>query len=149
MVVLNKNDSWFHTHPSLKTHPYVFLWVSSIHPAHAPSLTITPSLRILPPPPPPSFNPKLNCQTGGTTSGKPSMTFFWSSFPLFLLVVTIYHWIELFLSINIAVNLWYLLFKYFVRIKENVLVQPHLCHCHFNITVEHLSPTTTLLVLVY
>ena len=34
---------------------------------------------------------------------------------MFLLVVTLYHWIELFLSTKIGKNLLYLLLKYFVR----------------------------------
>jgi hypothetical protein len=73
---------------------------------------------------------------------------FLSCFPLFLLVVTIYHWIAYKFYTKPYKILFSLLLPYLVRIKKHVLVQIHLCHSQFNITVQHLSPTTSSLVLV-
>ncbi len=46
-------------------------------------------------------------------------------------------------SKNLSFNIFYIL----VRIEERVFFQKHSCYPHFNITVQHLSPTTSLHVI--
>ena len=77
------------------------------------------------PPPKPSFHPKHSCPTECREVGKAVHELFWcffGRFPLVLLVVTIYHWIEKILSIKTLENLLRLLLSNLVRIKKHVFV---------------------------
>jgi hypothetical protein len=91
----DKKITWFRSLPSFIPHPFRFLCVSSIQPTLEPSLTSFSSLPIPPHPlailstqtPPPAKSKKC---------GKAFDELFRSSFPLFSLVITIYHWITYF-----------------------------------------------------
>ena len=88
-----KKKTWCLYLPSSTLHTIVFLSVSSIHPTLEPSLTRIPSLPI-PYPPSHTFNPNTTAQQEWKRCSKAFDELFCSFFPLFLLVVTIYHWID-------------------------------------------------------
>ncbi len=142
---------WFWSLPSFKPHPFVFLCVSSFHPALARSLSLTktPSLPFHHPPKP-SFHHKHTSPTEVGEVGEAFDALFWSIFPSLFLVVTIYHWpLDRQLSFN--KNSWksiiyFLCLKIFctdkiTRFGPQSSVFHVRCQWHSNITVHHLFRT--------
>ena len=134
----DKQTEWCMALSFFKPHPFVFLCVSSIHPAPERSLTNTPSLPFHHPPKP-SFHHKHTSTTEGRERlGKLStrfFVFFCSFLQPFFVVVTIYHWIENFLLINTAKKSIISVLKFFVRIKKHVLL-PNLPF-EMSMTLQH------------
>ncbi len=137
----DKKTEWCMTLSSFKPPTFVFLCVSSIHPALKRSLTNPTSLPFLHPPKP-SFHPK---HTSTSEVGRGwgnfwrAFLFFCSFFSPFFVVVTIYHWIEIFLLIKTAKNSILPVWKLFVRIKKHVLL-PNLPF-EMSVTLQHNCPT--------
>ena len=91
----------------------------------APKIHFSRKTLLVHPLPKPSFHPKHSCPTECREVGKAVHELFWcffGRFPLVLLVVTIYHWIEKILLIKTLENLLRLLLSNLVRIKKHVFV---------------------------
>jgi hypothetical protein len=108
----DEKETWCLSLPSLTLHTIVFLCVSFIHPTLEPSLTSIPSLPITSPSKP-YFQHKHHRPTREKKMFESlrvvKLLYGCNNLPLFLLVVTIYHWIEKFFSIKTHENLLLLL----------------------------------------